>query len=300
MISLFCGLTERSWNTIPVPEQAGPFMVAANCNKPVAPGNARVMVDSGAFGDQKRVSFAGALERQFLHESKNGYIAHSLVAYDLLIDEKWNSAGVRYKCRWDEDEAEIAVAETIAANDFLASASLNGRKRVHPLQGVTAVQQDYCADAVIPMMSQGDILGLGGWCIIGWAPPGSDTRKGLENAFWDSMWRIIPKAAISGASHIHIFGVMVADILGGLRWLCDEYGIEKLSTDSSGPQKRPAANGLWGYADWLERCWFPPGPERGMARVAHVRAVRNWLNNFRSTQYYKCPPRPNCYQLRLF
>lgn len=297
MIELFCGLSERSWNTIPVPETAGPFMAAANCAKPINPGSALVMVDSGAFGDEQRISFTGALERQLEHEAHNEYQAHSFVAYDWLIDEKWHG-GIRRKCRWEEDEAKMAVATTIAANEFLSLADIGGRLRVHPLQGVTADQQEYCADAVIPMVRD-NILGLGGWCIIGWSPPRTDKRRALEAAFWDSMWRIIPKAGKAGIQQIHIFGVMVADILGGLLWLCDEFGISKLSTDSSGPQKRPGANGLWGYADWQEQCWFPPGPERGSARVRHVEAVRQWLTDFRSTRYYRCPRVNGAYQARL-
>lgn len=300
MIELFCGISERSWNTIPVPETAGPFMAAANSTKPIAPGNASVMVDSGAFGDKDRLSFAGAIERQYQHETDSKYTGHSFVAYDLLIDEKWNSAGIRHKCRWHEDEAATAVRETIAANEFMALQNLGQRRRVHPLQGVTADQQEYCADAVIPMIGDGDILGLGGWCIIGWSPPKTDTRIGLELAFWDSAWRVIPKAAEAGIGHVHIFGVMVAAILGGLRWLCDEYGIEVVSTDSSGPQANPAKRGRWGYDDWSEKCYFPAGPSRGFARIAHVEAVRNWLADFRSTRHYCEPPKPNGYQMRLF
>jgi hypothetical protein len=300
MIELFCGIGETTWNTIPVPEAAGPFLVAANCEKPVAVGNAVAMVDSGAFGDQNRLTFDAALARQYQREIDSNFTGHSFVAYDLLIDEKWNSAGIRHKCRWHEDEAETAVSETIAANEFLALQNLGPRRRVHPLQGVTAAQQEYCADAVIPMIACGDILGLGGWCIIGWSPPGSDTRMGLEAAFWDSAWRIIPKAGKAGIQHVHIFGVMVAAILGGLRWLCDEYGIEIVSTDSSGPQVNPAKYRRWGYDDWSEKCFFPPGPERGFARIAHVEAVRQWLTDFRSTRHYRQPPRPRGYQMRLF
>jgi len=300
-ITLYCGLSERSWNTIPVPESAGPFMAAANRLKPIAPGTSDVMLDSGAFGDNERLSFVGAMERQRAFEEYSGFVSAAWVAYDVLIDEKWDSAGNRHKKRWSETEADQAIVETIRANEFLALADIGQRQRVHPVQGVTAKQQRYCADAVIPIVNEtGGILGLGGWCIIGWAPPTSNLRKSLEWTFWDSMWHIIPTAARAGIQHIHIFGVMVADILGGLLWLCDQHGIATVSTDSSGPQKRPAANGIWGYADWMCRCYFPPGPPRGFARIEHVGQVRQWLADFRRTQYYKCPPRPAAYQLRLF
>jgi hypothetical protein len=268
-------------------------MAAPNRMKPIDPGNADVMLDSGAFGDQERLSFDGALERQFAFEEHSGFTSWALVAYD-------DSAGNRHKKRWSAGEAELAVEETIRANKFLALADIGQRHRVHPIQGVTADQQSQCADTVIPMVAYGGILGLGGWCIIGWAPPGSNLRRSLEWTFWDSMWHIIPQAAIANIEHIHIFGVMVAQILGGLRWLCDQYDIPIVSTDSSGPAMKPAARGIWGYADWAKKCYFPPGPHRGYARIEHVRQTREWLRDFRKTRYYKCPPRPDSYQLRLF
>jgi len=259
------------------------------------------MLDSGAFGDQDRLSFAGALERQRAFEDHSEFEAAALVAYDVLIDEKWDSAGRRHKKRWSELEAEQAIIETIKANEFLALADISQRQRVHPVQGVTATQQKYCADVVISIAHEtGGILGLGGWCIIGWAPPTSDLRRSLEWTFWDSMWHIVPAAARAGIQHIHIFGVMVAEILGGLLWLCDEHGIEQLSTDSSGPSILPAARGIWGYADWAHKCYFPPGPQRGFARIEHVKQVRQWLAGFRNTRYYKCPSKLSAYQLRLF
>lgn len=302
MIDLYVGLSERAWNTVPVPEGSGPFMVSSGrFEKAVDPGNAEVFNDSGAFNDAERLSLAAALERQFAFEEKSGFVSKALVAYDLLIDEKWDSAGIRRKRRWSEQDAERAVQETIKANEFLAEADIGPRGRIHPIQGVTARQQRYCADAVIPIAQDTDgVLGLGGWCIIGWAPPMSDLRKSLEYTFWDSMWDIIPKAAGAGIAHIHIFGVMVAKILGGLLWLCDEHGIATVSTDSSGPSVQPASNGIWGYADWRQKCYFPPGPPRGLARIEHVRQVRNWLRGFRRTRYYKQPFRPDSYQLRLF
>ncbi len=293
-IRLYCGLAEISWCTIPVPNYCGPWMTAPNLKGRVSPKHNSVIVDSGAFGDKERLSFAGALERQYDHEDKNKYTGSSFVAYDQLIDEKWDASGVRYKSRWSEDEAESAVTETIKANSFLSNVNLNGRRRVHPIQGVTAQQQKYCAEAVIPMIKNTGILGLGGWCIIGNAPPSSKPRISLESTFWDSMWSIIPMAAQHNIQHIHIFGVMVAPILGGLLWLCDEYDIPLLSTDSSGPHKR-VAFGNWGYANWykkIKKGTFASGRPLGEVRVAHVLMVKSWLQSFRETQYYKQPPKP--------
>lgn len=141
------------------------------------------------------------------------------------------------------------------------------------------------------MVGTGDVLGMGGWCIIGWYPPKSDKRKEINSTFWRSAWQIVATAAAHGIRRIHIFGVMVAPILGGLLWLCDEFGIESLSTDSSGPSVRPAQRKVWGYADWARPCDIPPGAARGLARIQHVGEVKAWLANFRDTQYYQCPPK---------
>lgn len=297
-MKLFLGLTERSWNGVDVPETAGPFMLAPNRRHPVNPGNAETVLDSGAFGDERRLSFAGALERQFAHEERNGYTAGALVAYDWLIDEVWLD-GRRHKRRWREHDAEKAVAETIAANRFLALADIGDRGRVHPIQGVTAEQQARCAEAVLPMIRPGDTLGLGGWCIIGWYPPRTDARRNIEREFWRMAEQVIPMAAQHNVQRVHLFGVMVAGILGPLLWLCDQHEIE-LSTDSSGPQKRPSM-GQWGYAEWARKCSFPPGPERGRARVRHVAEVRAWLAGLRGTHHYKPPVTAGrVVQMRLF
>ena len=135
----------------------------------------------------------------------------------------------------------------------------------------------------MPLLEPDDVLGLGGWCILGmqlrWIPE-----------FWRTMWQIIPSAGQLGVQRVHIFGVMLAKALGGLLWLCDQYDIQ-LSTDSAGPSKRPAF-GQWGYADWRTKCNFPAGEERGVARARHVQEVRKWLAQFRHTQYYNKPPMP--------
>lgn len=264
-------------------------MVAANVRRRVTPGNAEVMIDSGAFGDKDRLTYKDALDRQLEHEKWSSYCGSAIVSYDRLIDEKWTVEG-RKKQRWDEAEAWSAVKETIAAADFLASRNIGQRSRVLSIQGVTPKQQAYCADAVCPMLTEGDILGMGGWCIIGWYPPKSDRRKEINRVFWDSAWHIVEAAAKNGVQRIHLFGVMVAPILGGLRWLCDEFGVGQLSTDSSGPSTRPAQRKVWGYADWARPCSFPEGEQRGRARIQHVAEVRNWLFDFRATQYYRCPP----------
>lgn len=268
-------------------------MVAANSLKPVHVNGASVIVDCGAYGDRIRVSFQKALDRQFAFEERNRFIADAFVGYDLLIDEKWGVDGVRRKCRWSAEEAALAVIETIRAAQFFAKTDIAPRKKVFSVQGVSALQQIRCAEEILPLMNpRHDILGLGGWCVIGLAAPNTNKRSTLERQFWNTIWAVIPKAAAIGVGHIHIFGVMVPEILGGLRWICDLFGVPIVSTDSSGPHTLPGKYGRWGYGNWKRKCHFPPGKERGLARVAHVKAVRGWLRNFRETIYYVRPPKP--------
>lgn len=305
-IRLYCGVSETGWNTLPA--APGEY----TCASPVygrskrretrvrLPPDTKVLLDSGAFTDGPglRLGFQAALRRQVEHAKKWKYAKQVewIVAYDQLIDEKWID-GKRYKSRWLPHEAESAVNTTIDACRYyvlqrLAIASLFGHSvsLVLPVQGVNARQQFECAKTIMPLLASNDILGLGGWCILGmqqrWMPE-----------FWRTMWWIVPEAGRLGVQRVHIFGVMLASALGGLLWLSDQYGIQ-LSTDSAGPSKRPAF-GDWGYADWRTKCNFLAGEERGMARARHVQEVRKWLAQFRDTQYYKEPPRPGM-QLRLF
>ena len=305
-IRLYCGVSETGWNTLPA--APGEY----TCVSPVygrskrretrvrLPLDTKVLLDSGAFtdGPSLRLDFDSALRRQMRHAKKYKYAEQVewVVAYDQLIDEKWVD-GIRYKSRWQPDEAEDAITITIGAcrhyaerKELIADSLGHAMSLVLPIQGVNAKQQSRCAATIVSLLESDDILGLGGWCILGmqqrWMPE-----------FWRSMWEIIPMVGRAGVQRVHIFGVMLAKALGGLLWLCGQYGIQ-LSTDSAGPSKRPAF-GDWGYADWRTKCNFPAGEERGLARAAHVQEVRKWLAQFRTTQYYKEPPRQGR-QLTLF
>lgn len=302
MIDLYIGISETKWNHHPV--APGPMACIApvygrsertKCRNAVrVPSDCTVFQDSGAFSDgpNQRLALETALNRQHGHAEKYGYADQvtGLASYDLLIDEKWTD-GVRRKCRWSEGEAESAIDETVGAAWFLAQ-HRNGIPLILSAQGVTPRQYLGCVERVIPYMYDGDILGLGGWCIIGKMP------RQMMPVFRDTICLVIPFAAREGVKHIHIWGVVYASALGWLLWLCDRYGI-RLSTDSSGPSRRPAF-GEWGYADWRNPDYErPPVEVRGLERARHVRLVRDWLANFRQTQYYRCPPKSGGYQMEL-
>lgn len=207
----------------------------------------RVLLDSGAFSDppSRRLSFEDALDRQLGWERSArrkwdapGWFASAIVAYDVLIDEKWSGAAAgpadRRKERWDVGAAEWAISETAKAAEYLARERPRLRSRtaprtiVLPIQGVTAEQYARCAGRVLAVAEPGDWAGLGGWCILG-----RYSRQWLPT-FWAAMAETIPQIAAAGLGHAHIFGCLYLPALAGLLWLCDAYGLT-LSTDSARP-----------------------------------------------------------------
>lgn len=289
-IRFYCGINEAVWNHHPT--APGPY----TCVSPVCGGteatkrenNVRipkdtwVIQDSGAFcdGPGHRLSFDKALERQIRHADKYKYadqITHR-ASYDLLIDEKWEN-GVRYKKRWDTEDAWAAVKETVEAAEFAAS-HRNGVGLVLSAQGVDAKQYLECAKQVVPLVTDSDIFGLGGWCLTG------KQRKKMLPEFRNTMALVIPFLAESGIKWVHIWGVLFPKALGELLWICDQYGI-MLSTDSAGPNKKPAL-GAWGYREWTDNSYRAVSTDiRGLERAKHVQTARDWLANFRSTKWYR-------------
>src|SRR5262245_50671233 len=162
-------------------------------------------LDSGAFSDppEKRLTAAAALERQFCWERNAARFwgapvtAEALVSYDLLIDEKW-TGGQRRKERWSVREADRAVRVTIDAAAFLAArrAVLAPRRLILACQGVDHVQYAECARGVLAHARTGDILGLGGWCILG------QCRRWLPT-FWAAMRAVLPHVAAAGLDEVH-------------------------------------------------------------------------------------------------
>jgi hypothetical protein len=235
--------------------------------------------DSGAFNDppEKRLTPAGALERQLRWESKASakwgapYRHAAVVSYDLLIDEKW-VGGKRRKERWDVAEADRAVRVTVDAATYLAArrGDLSPRRLVLACQGVDAAQYVDCAAGVLSHCTPADVFGLGGWCILGWF-------RSWIPTFWDAMRRVLPMVRAAGLGSVHIFGVTYLPVLGGLLWLADQYGLA-VSTDSSGP----VLNVTWKnvkQAGAREPTW-----------EGNVRWWREALAGLRASEFYREPP----------
>lgn len=292
-IRLYIGINETKWNHHPV--APGPYACIAPVygatehtkkkNAIVVPKDTVVISDSAAFSDSRsqRLHFKEAMVRQINHAIEYKYEdqLEAMASYDLLIDEKWID-GARFKKRWSETEAGDAVAETIQAARYVADHRSYSpcKNLVMSAQGVSARQYLSCVQQIADYFDGEDILGLGGWCILG-------KMRSLMPIFRETISLAIPFAS-QFTKRIHIWGVLYAPALGELLWICDKYGLQ-LSTDSSGPSVRPA-RGVWGYMGWTNKEYMrPPVEIRGLERARHVCEVRRWLSKFRETEFYKGP-----------
>lgn len=241
------------------------------------------IIDSGAFSDslEERLTFEEALLRQLRWESKASALwrepwrAHALVSYDLLIDEVW-CQGIRTKERWSVQKAEEAVEVTVDAAKYLAANRevLAPRKLILSCQGVDAFQYAECVQEVLKVALPADIIGLGGWCILG-------CRPSWLPEFFATIRLILPLIAARGITHIHIFGVLYLPALGRLLWLADQYGLS-VSTDSTRPI-------LQAVCKQKEDDWTRGDASRLYWRN-NVRWWKNLLGNLRHSSFYSEPP----------
>src|SRR6266567_2531665 len=291
-VRFYCGVNESTWNYHPVAPGKyaciapvyGRSLRTKMVNRVRVPFETAILQDSGAFSDGpgQRLSVEQALERQIAHAELFGYasqVTHR-ASYDVLIDEKW-SHGLRHKARWTEQEAQEAVEMTVHAAVYLAH-HRDGVGAVLSLQGVSAKQYLACAERIVPLLETGDMLGLGGWCILGKVPS-------LLTVFRETLRVLLPFLGKEAVKQVHIWGVCFPDALRELVWWCAQYGI-KVSTDSAHPSIHPVF-GQWGYADWRDKLYVrPPILDscragmfdrcercRGLERARHVAATRDWL-----------------------
>lgn len=309
MVRFYCGINETEWNRFPV--TPGPYACVSpvkgrsertRCeNRVTVPSGTEVIQDSGAFSDSwgERLTFTQALDRQKAHADKFGYadsITHR-ATYDVLIDEVWTD-GNREKHRWSEADANAAVSETINAAAFLAK-NRNCVGHVVSAQGVTADQYLECSRGLMPYIDpERDIFGLGGWCISG------KMRAIMRPVFQETMSRVIPFLAGEGVQRVHIWGVIMPELLGGLLWLCDQHGLT-LSTDSAGPTLNPVF-AEWGYGKRKHGGWrnndykTPDLFYRGADRALHVYWTRDWLGRLRNVPYYYREMKEPLKQMEMF
>ncbi len=141
------------------------------------------------------------------------------------------------KQRWTKAEGELAVRETVAAAAYLASQ----RESIYPFrpllgcQGVDTEQYKRCVAEVLNHAQSTDVIGLGGWCILG-------RKKSYLPVFEETTREVIPMIAEAGCTQVHIFGVtwykpspgFPVPPLQRLLHECDKFGISA-STDGTSP-----------------------------------------------------------------
>jgi len=214
-VRFFCGVGETAWNGYPtapgplacVSPVYGKTTVSHRVNTVALPAFTQVIQDSGAFSDNTghRLSFADALRRQETHAERYGYADQicARASYDLLIDEMWSEDEAnslvltRNIRRWTEAAAEEAVGETVQAARYLA-AHRNGLPCILSAQGTTPRQYLRCVEQIVPFMQDGDIVGLGGFCIVGKFP------AQMLPAFRETLRLVVPFLGREGMARVHL------------------------------------------------------------------------------------------------
>lgn len=304
-IRFYCGLSHKYWSSHLC--DPGPYACISPivsygskrgfCTNGVYVGpDVRVLQDSGAYAEVNwftRMTFVQALERQERHAEKYGY-TDKIVArasYDLLIDHRFaqiSGRSHRRIMRCTEAEGRVAVDVTVAAAQFL-SAHRNGYNLALNVQGVTPDQYLQCVKLVVPLLQIGDVLGFGGWCVLGRLPS-------MMVDFLQVLAKVLPFLAHEGVSHIHLYGCIYTPAISACLAICDHYGIT-MSLDSAYPTFAPSM-GKWGYGSWRMKDYVRPkmlsscSDESctvdmyccGLQRIEHVRLTREWLSFFRDRE----------------
>lgn len=305
-IDFYCGLNHKTWDH----HRADPGPLA--CISPIVghgggkfqptpvyvPDGCRILQDSGAYGEplsgfNRRLPVAYALKRQEEHAERYGYadkIAYRS-SYDLLIDHRLiidPGSSRRKIVRCDEATGIEAVDITIRAARFLSN-HRNGYSLALNAQGSTPEQYFECVEQIVPLLQVDDVLGLGGFCILGRVPS-------LMSDFLETLALVIPFIAHEGVKRIHLYGNIYRYSLLSCLAICDYYGIS-MSTDSAFPSYAPRV-GKWGYGSWIRRNYHrPPVLEScktescppdsnclGMACMRHVAETRSWLSCIRERE----------------
>jgi hypothetical protein len=182
-----------------------------------------IMLDSGAFQDirtQDRLTFEGALQRQLDFERDQDFFANYLVSYDRIVDESPTVQGQRKKRRVVGQTADRYVQETVDAAKYLADQrdNLSPRRLILSNQGVSPDQYIDCVKEVLKFAEPSDVIGFGGFCIIGQIPK-------YTADYFEVLKRALPLLRRRRIRRIHIFGVGVFKVLIKTHVICSRVGI---------------------------------------------------------------------------
>lgn len=214
----------------------------------------KILLDSGAFQDvksQQRLSFEKALQRQLNFEKNVGFISELIVSYDRLVDEKYDKQVGQIKKRVSFNTAEKYVEETIDAAKYLVDerSYLKGRNLLLSNQGVTVEQYVRCIKEVLKFSDKEDVIGFGGFCIIGLKPK-------YEPQYYDVLNEALPLIHDKGIKRIHVFGVGAFRPLVKTALMCKKYGIEP-SYDTSTYEVRGVHGNMFNpYFDVLSQVFW--------------------------------------------
>ncbi len=190
-----------------------------------------VLLDSGAFQDTRqetRVSFQGALDRQLAFETDVGFSSRFLVSYDWMVDEASGDGRNKHKQRVSYSKSEKCVDQTISAAKYLADQrrDLIPRRLVLSSQGITAPQYLRCVREILSFAQPEDVLGLGGFCIIGQVPS-------LKKQYYRVLEGVLPLMRKRGLRRLHLFGIGTFGALVRTHMLCRNAGIRPSYDTSS-------------------------------------------------------------------
>jgi hypothetical protein len=185
--------------------------------------SAEVLLDSGAFQDIKkseRLTCQGALGRQIDYEDRIGFESKYIVSYDRIVDESPTVQGKRRKRRVSLSTAERYVDQTVEAAKYLADQrdELAPRRLVLSNQGVNPEQYLGCVKEILRFAEPQDVIGLGGFCIIGQIPR-------FTNDYIKVVRDVLPLLAKKRIRRLHIFGVGVFKTLIWTHVMCSRFGI---------------------------------------------------------------------------
>jgi hypothetical protein len=136
------------------------------------------------------------------------------------------------------------VNETIEAAQYLSNQRerLGKRKLILSCQGVSENQYLRCINEVTEVARPGDIIGLGGFCII-------SQSKEVEHQYYAIIKKAFPILHELGLNRIHIFGLGLFRTLVQTDIYARMHGIE-VSYDTSSPELNAT----------MGRMFFAPGP----------------------------------------
>jgi hypothetical protein len=201
-----------------------------------------------------------------------------VVSYDRLVDESNVSSG-KNKKRVHHATAERYVKETVVAAKFLADSrsDLKGSRLVLSCQGTTLPQYVRCMKDVLEFAEPGDVLGLGGFCIVGQQHRYLDQLLAVTTA-------AIPLAKKRGLRQLHVFGLGWIPALAKMNVMAHHAGIE-CSYDTSSYELNGIHGSIFvGFKGGLTNVFskIQKGKQYHPTALAHANLllVQNYWNTF--------------------